>query len=217
VRSAVREAEYADGRSNTVGFRVARTLEDPSTFWRKATSSHFVLWDSIWDAEVILRMRSVISLGLAKSETADVRKVVGGAADYLGTARLLQFALTRAGFGIEDTIGVSYHDGDADIDCIPAGCVVVTDYRAEKFIVAETEYLQVIADTFRQNSRTDAAGEIDDFLELLPSLPLRPRLPIAELHRAILLGFSIDDIVSFSMSRQTFQLGPLWRALLPVT
>jgi formylglycine-generating enzyme required for sulfatase activity len=208
VRSAVREAEYADRRLNAIGFRVARTLEDPAVFWRKASGSPVTLWDSNWATEVAQRMQGFINLGLAKSGITDVRKVVDEATDDLGAAGLLQFALTRTGFGIEDVIGVSYPDGDADTDYIPAGCVVLTDYRAEKFIVAETEYLQTIADTFRQKSRNEAAGQIDAFLALLPPLPLRPRMPIAELYKAVLLGFSIDDIVRSSMSRRTFQLGP---------
>jgi hypothetical protein len=188
------------------GFRVARTLEDPAGFWRKANGGHFAPWDSIWDSEVIPRMQSVTSLSLAKSEITDVRKVIDFSANYLGADRLVRFALTRTGFGIEDGIGVSYPDGDADTDYIPAGCVVVSDYRAEKFIVAETDYLEAIAETFKQNSLTEAAREIEAFLVLLPSLPLRPRLPIAELYKA-LMGFTIDEVVRFSMARQTFQLG----------
>jgi formylglycine-generating enzyme required for sulfatase activity len=219
VRSAVREAGYADGRSNTIGFRVARTLEDPATFWRKVTGSHVTFWESIWDTEVIPRLPSVTSLGLANPHIAQIRSVANGASDYLGADRLVQLALTRTGFGIEELYGVIYPDDDADTDFIPAGCVaVVTDYRDEKIIVAEAEYLQVLAETFRQKSgcsdspgnpaATKAAAEIEAFIELLPSLPIARTMPIAQLYKAILRSFSIDDIVRLSMSRRTFQLGP---------
>jgi formylglycine-generating enzyme required for sulfatase activity len=208
LRSAARNAEYADWRLNTVGFRVARTLEGPATLRRKVTGSHFAFWESIWDTEVIPRLPSATSFGLAKPHIAQIRSVASRASGYLGADRIVELALTRTGFGIEELYGVSYPDGDADTDLIPAGCVgVVTDYRDKKIIVAEAEYLQVLADTFRQESQTEAAGKIEAFIELLSSLPIVRYMPIAQLYKAILLGFSVDEIVTFSVSRQTFQQG----------
>jgi hypothetical protein len=168
---------------------------------------------------MIPRLPSVTSLGLANPHIAQIRSVANRASGYLGADRLVQLALTRTGFSIEELYGVMYPDDDADTDFIPAGCVaVVTDYRDEKIIVAEAEYLQVLSETFRQKSgcsdspsnpaATKAAAEIEAFIELLPSLPIARSMPIAQLYKAILRSFSIDDIVRLSMSRRTFQLGP---------
>jgi hypothetical protein len=51
TRSAHRGAQYADWRDNTVGFRVARMLEEhPAWFWKKLVSGEFKFWKSVWDA-----------------------------------------------------------------------------------------------------------------------------------------------------------------------
>ena len=75
------------------------------------------------------------------------------------------------------------------------------------FIVAEAEYLEVLAGRFRRDSRAEAASEIEGFLKLLPSLPTEPYMPKAKLLDAILVAFPVYDILIFSMSRRTFRRG----------
>jgi formylglycine-generating enzyme required for sulfatase activity len=64
IRSAARTAEYADWRLSTVGFRVARTLEEPAALWRNVTSGNFAFWKSKWDAEGIPRLPGITFSGL---------------------------------------------------------------------------------------------------------------------------------------------------------
>jgi hypothetical protein len=137
---------------------------------------------------------------------AEIRAMTGAWYRYFGSERLVQFALSRTGFGFEGG-GINYPDGDADTAFIPAGHVAlhVSEFSDTDLVATEVEYLKGLAETLRQESKAGATDAIEAFLSLLPALPVEPHMPVGQLYRAILLEFSVAEIVKSAVARQTLQ------------
>jgi hypothetical protein len=140
------------------------------------------------------------------SVDAEIRAMTRAWQRYFGSARLVQLALSRTGFGFEGG-SIQYPDGNAHTAFIPAGHVVmnVSEFSDNDFVVTEVEYLKGLAETFRRESKVGAAEKIDAFLSLLPTLPVEPHMPVGQLYRAVLREFSVAEIVKFTVARQTLQ------------
>jgi hypothetical protein len=143
---------------------------------------------------------------VAQSADAEIRAMTAAWLRYFGSEHMVQFALSRTGFGFEGG-GINYPDGDADTAFIPAGHVVmhVSEFSDNDLFVTEVEYLEALAETFRQESKAGAADEIEAFLSLLPTLPVEPYMPLGQLYRAVLLEFSVAEIVKATVARQTLK------------
>ena len=139
-------------------------------------------------------------------DDAQIQAMTGAWYRYFGAERMVQFALSRTGFGFEGG-GINYPDGDADTAFIPAGHVALheSEFSDSYLFVTEVEYLKGLAKTLRRESKAGAADEIDAFLALLPTLPVEPHMPVGQLYRAILLEFSVAEIVKSAVARQTLQ------------
>ena len=119
---------------------------------------------------------------MSDSRYTDPRYVVS-LLNWWTADRFVGFVLTRNGFGNSNSgTRVTYPDGDSDTRHIPLRSVEMrATFWTPTFIVAETKYLQSVADKFRHESHVEAADEIEDFIKRLPSLPAKAYMPVPEL------------------------------------